>query len=168
MYLVTFHKTDRWMLGEIVEKKSGQGVDWCYLGYEALCDGHRVGIALLKIMKKVPEANTVMEQRYKCSVYPEFSLSSAHMHILFPFFLQHIKINDSPTIHCSKQWVSGARVTLATEIRAEGTRLWTNGKLPWIQRGISRVGPCVYVCVSAHSGKGHRWELLYHGWSMRS
>lgn len=32
-----------------------------YLGYEALCDGHRVSVALLKIMEKVPETNTVLQ-----------------------------------------------------------------------------------------------------------
>lgn len=38
------------------------GGDRLYLGDEALCDGHGVSIALLKIMQKVPETNTVLKE----------------------------------------------------------------------------------------------------------
>lgn len=47
---------------EKVEEKGGQAGVHLYLGYEALSDSHRVGVALLKIMKKVPETNTVLKE----------------------------------------------------------------------------------------------------------
>lgn len=39
-----------------------QGCDHLYLGYEALCDGHGVGVALLKIMKEVPKTITMFKE----------------------------------------------------------------------------------------------------------
>ena len=53
VYLILWTKERRW------RKKV---VDHRYLGYEALCDGHRVGVALLEIMKKIPETNTELKE----------------------------------------------------------------------------------------------------------
>lgn len=98
---VSKRETESWRGGE-VKKKGVQGGDHCYLGYEALRDGHRVGVALLKIMKKVPETHT--------STHTSLSEISSRC--------ENANTNDLPSTHCSKLRHSGARVTPTTEIRS--------------------------------------------------
>lgn len=87
-------ETERWTMGE-----SGGGTN-LYLGYEALCDGHGVSIALLKIMQKVPETA-------QCS---KKSACDVRM-----CTYRHRNTHHPPVIHLPVQEIS---VTLASEIRS--------------------------------------------------
>lgn len=60
-----------------------------YLAYKALCDGYRVCVALLEMMKKIPETNPKFTAVIKMRV-PDFYVLPKHT-------------SNSPVIHCTKQ-----------------------------------------------------------------
>lgn len=116
-----------WCLGCVFTTIIFINVIWCcYLGHEALCDGHRVGVTLLEDMQKVPEWKTLRQGSHIGS-WEKVNVSINNTkYWTFSFF---------PTIHCVRTQKSDL--------------LWTGVELPWIHSGSSHMHPCVCVCVCA-------------------